>query len=107
MAKTNLERREQWMVIIQKQQTSGLSAQRFCQENDLDFNRFRYYKKTVGINSSRKSSFVKVVPRITPATTSEAPSKVTLKHGEFTICFEGHHDDSRISSLFLALRGSL
>ncbi|MCC5831969.1 MAG: hypothetical protein JJU12_02880 [Chlamydiales bacterium] len=54
------EQREAWVGRIQSQQASGLSIQRWCEENSIASHLFHYWRRRLFPNTIDRSSFTEL-----------------------------------------------
>jgi hypothetical protein len=54
------EKRLEWQELIQKQQVSGLSIQKWCSQNQIKFHQFCYWKEKLFPKQLQKSSFTEL-----------------------------------------------
>ena len=54
--------KEQFLQLLEAQQRSGLSIQNYCQQHNISFSKFSYWKKKFITSSGSNSSPKKLVP---------------------------------------------
>lgn len=54
--------KEQFLQLLEAQQSSGLSIQNYCQQHNIPFSNFSYWKKKFITSSGSNSSPKKLVP---------------------------------------------
>lgn len=99
MPQLDPKKRSRWKKIIEKQKSSGKGERVFCQEMNLKFHSFQYYKSIIFSPKLKKSPFVELLPAVVPR-----PSQLSLQFSGFTLNFEEGHDPKKISELCSALR---
>lgn len=60
MPKPSIERRRTWEERIQKQKASGLSIQRWCQENQIASHLFYYWKGKIFPKKLSQDCFIEI-----------------------------------------------
>ena len=77
------ERKDQWLKHLDTWKSSGLSASKYCIENEINKNSFRYWIDRDKGKSKRKKSFVKLnIPQSLPV---KEYNEITLKYGSYEI----------------------
>jgi hypothetical protein len=71
------DRREYWRALIEKQAESGVSAAAFCKEQNVNPQRFYYWRKHLNCDLPR-TGFIRLVP--TSKTTCSGV-RILLDHG--------------------------
>jgi hypothetical protein len=71
-------RRESWRALIEKHAESGLSAVAFCKEQNINPQRFYYWRKHLN-RDSLHTEFIRLVPTSAKATCSGV--RILLDHG--------------------------
>ena len=89
-----------WEQKIQKQQESGLSVSRWCQENQIPYNTFVYWKRRfVKVAPLERKSFVELQE-------NSAKSGIHLECGGIRVNVEKGFDSSTLARCLQTLRGS-
>lgn len=66
------EKRIKWQGLIEQQKQSDLSAERWCQQNQINFRMFRYWKAKLFPKQLEKSSFTELNVRLPEAISLQA-----------------------------------
>ncbi len=61
MRVTTEEKKRQWQERIEQQRESGLSINRWCQENAISVSQFYYWKSRICPTTIKRASFTEVV----------------------------------------------
>ena len=77
------KKKEEWLLHLELWKESGLSANRYCIENDLNKNSFRYWIDRDRGKIKIKKSFVKLNVE-KPLTVNESKS-ISIKYGSYEI----------------------
>ncbi len=77
------ERREKWLKHLEVWKLSGLSASRYCIENRINKNSFRYWIDRDNGKIKTKKSFVKL--NIPQQLSVNENKKISLKYGSYEI----------------------
>ena len=72
------DRREYWRALIEKHADSDLSAAAFCKEQNVNPQRFYYWRKHLNCDSLH-TGFIRLVP--TSAKTTCSGVRILLDHG--------------------------
>lgn len=70
---------EQWQAIFSAQQTSGMSQQRFCEQENISFGTFQTWRKRLA-STLTEPSFVEI-PRSAPALPLDGGLTIRLELG--------------------------
>ncbi len=96
------ERKEQWLKHLDTWKASRLSASKYCIENDLNKNSFRYWIDRDKGKSKRKKSFVKLnIPQSFPI---KENNEITLKYGSYEISIPTVFDKAGLNRLLDVLQ---
>ncbi len=90
---------EQWQIIIDDQQTSGLTIIDYCQQQQLSISSFYAVKKKLGLTSG---NFVraKIAQQVEIL---EAQGSITLTMGKANVCLPSTTSAAYLSQLLRAL----
>jgi hypothetical protein len=89
-----------WEQKIQKQQESGLSVSRWCQENQIPYNTFVYWKRrSVRVTPLERKSFVELQE-------NSSKSGIQLECDGIRVNVEKGFDSSTLARCLQTLRGS-
>jgi len=90
---------EQWQIIIDDQQTSGLTIIDYCQQQQLSTSSFYAVKKKLSLTSG---NFVraKIAQQVE---TLEAQGSITLTMGQANVCLPSTTSATYLSQLLRAL----
>ena len=89
------ERREQWQVIVEKQEKSGLSQTEYCKQNNLAISQFTYYRGLIKADECAASPKLDVFTPVKIHKTEQNPSadiRILLPNG--FQCFIPFHVDT-------------
>lgn len=96
-APASAEKKQEWQNIILRQRQSGLSINRWCQENHVTTSAFYYWqKKRYPKRPLNRSNFTEVV--------EEKPTGFTIEYGGFQIHFDPQFDSSSLKRFLNTLR---
>lgn len=70
---------EQWQLIFEKQQQSGMTIEAFCLQNDIPITTFYNSRKKL---ERRQLSFIKATVTQTHKVETRSVSDITLMHGK-------------------------
>ena len=90
----SIEQKNEWKEKILKQNESGLSISRWCQENEELSERFYYWKKKLFQSDIEKGSFIELKQENLPKHTSKTGIKIEYEGIVFHL-----ENDFDISSL--------
>ena len=91
------ERKEQWLRHLETWKSSGQSANRYCIENDINKNSFRYWIDRDKGKLKKKKSFVKLnIPRPSPVKES---TEISIKYKSYEIIIPSAFDKSVLNRL--------
>ena len=97
-------RYQQWHVLIEEQQASGLTQKKFCEQKNVNLSHFVYYrcriKKNTGFHPAASFIPVKISNDKNSITSSEI--KLLLPNG-FQCTFVSHLDVVHVKKLVQAL----
>lgn len=77
------KKKEEWLLHLELWKESGLSANRYCIENDLNKNSFRYWIDRDRGKIKTKKSFVKL--NIEKSLSVNESQSISLKYGSYEI----------------------
>lgn len=95
MSHTN--QRAQWQKIIQEQKESGLTVAQFCEQHDLRFHQFHYYKKVLFSPKKKEKA-----PRFTEVKAVEVEpdqGRLVIYLNQVSVTFEGDYDLNKVAEL--------
>lgn len=82
--KTLEERYAHWQSIMDGYKTSGLSQQRYCEANQIDFKKFKYYRWRLASIAKRELTVTKPEIKLAPVTLKQTgstnPQKIYVRH---------------------------
>ena len=90
-------KKQEWMMLIQEQQRSGMNMKRFCNERKISYDQFKYYKY-----SNKNDDQLTSLPTFIPVTqTSEKTLTFTLNGN--TVSFDSDVSKDTISLIIKAM----
>jgi hypothetical protein len=96
-AQASAEKKQEWQNIILRQRQSGLSINRWCQENHIATSVFYYWqKKLFPKQPLSRSSFTELA--------EEKQTGFTIEYGDFQIHFDPQFDSSSLKRFLNTLR---
>jgi len=95
------EKKEEWLLHLELWKESGLTANRYCIENNINKNSFRYWIDRDRGKIKTKKTFVKLNIQ-KPLTTIESKS-ISLKYGPYEITIPPGFNKENLENLFSVL----
>ena len=96
------ERKEQWLKHLETWKSSGLSANRYCIENEINKNSFRYWIDRDRGKLKKKRKFIKLnIPQQLPAKES---NHISLKYGSYELSIPTVFDKAGLNRLLDVLQ---
>ncbi len=95
MPKASSANRQHWKLLIQEQESSGLSVPKFCAQQGLKAHQLNYYKAI--FSQPKKSAFSELEPNADLSLTQE--SRVTIQYNDLFVIFEGGYDLQQVATL--------
>ena len=77
------EKKEEWLLHLELWKESGLSANRYCYENNINKNSFRYWIDRDRGKIKTKKSFVKL--KVNKTLSETGNNNILLKYGSYEI----------------------
>jgi hypothetical protein len=91
------EKREKWLRHLEAWKVSGLSANKYCIENGINKNSFRYWIDRDKKKATKNQSFIKLrIPKKLPANES---NEFSLRYGSFKIMIPSSFDKSDLNRI--------
>jgi len=96
------EKREDWLRHLKTWKSSGLSASRYCIENGINKNSFRYWIDKDRKKLSKAKSFIKLnIQKTMPVNES---NKISLKYGSYEIFIPTFFDKAGLNRILDVLQ---
>ena len=95
------KKKEEWLLHLELWKESGLAANKYCKDNDLNKNSFRYWIDRDRGKIKTKKTFVKLNIQ-KPLTTTENKS-ISFKYGSYGIRIPTAFNKSDLESLLEVL----
>lgn len=95
-----------WRGIMEQFEKSGLSQENFCQENNVSFRKFKYYRYRIQLENKKqcKQTFAAVkIEQPKPAVQANKGVSITLPN-QLTVTFHERMSDSDFIALIQALK---
>ena len=99
------EKKAKWLMHLDNWKASGLSANKYCIENDINKNSFRYWIDRDRGNSKPKKSFVKL--NFQKPLSLKISKSISLKYGSFEIKIPTAFNKSDLESLLEVLESRI
>ncbi|MBF8984897.1 hypothetical protein IZY60_15250 [Lutibacter sp. B2] len=94
------ENRKYWETIIHNQMESGLSQNRWCEENNTKVSTFRYWKHKMFSNKPLEKAEKTTWTKVTPITDTQlCNSKIEVKIGQATLLIDKFFDEEILHKL--------
>lgn len=75
--------REEWQALFAEQATSGLSAQQFCAQREINPTYFSFRKQQLQSPAKEASAFVRL--QAAPVATPDTTASVVVRHGRSSV----------------------
>ena len=99
------KKKEEWLLHLELWKESGLAANRYCIENDLNKNSFRYWIDRDRGKIKTKKSFVKLsIEKSLPVNENKS---ISLKYGSFEIKIPTAFNKSDLENLLEVLEARI
>ena len=91
----NQNSREHWKKVIEDQAGSGLTVTQYCQQHEIRFHQFHYYKKIFSVSKKKTSSKFTAVQVTAPV----EPARIVIYLNKISLTFEGDYDLHQVARL--------
>ena len=95
----NLLKHDQWKALVKDWESSGKSANAWCQERSISINTFRYWKNKFFSQKIDKKAFTEI-------TEEEFPG-ITIRYNGFEMDLHEKFDEKALSRCLAVMRSSL
>jgi len=98
------ENKENWLNLVKKYETSGLSQKAFCEKNNLKLSSFRYWVSKASSNPSDKKDYKEEFEFASISISQEISSAIAVEASGISISVSGDYDEILLLRLIKTLK---